>query len=57
LDIRIDEYEFDIFNQIRKLSGIKNEEVVTSFNPEKNHRIFKKSLKDKSAGKSGKQII
>lgn len=57
MDIRIDEYEFEIFNQIRKLSGIKNEEVVTSFNPEKNHRIFKKSLKDKSAGKSGKQII
>jgi hypothetical protein len=43
----------DIFDKIRKASGIKNEEIVMSFNPEKNHRIFKKQLNEKGAGKSG----
>jgi hypothetical protein len=43
----------DIFDKIRKASGIKNEDLVMSFNSEKNHRIFKKQLNEKGAGKSG----
>jgi hypothetical protein len=47
----------DIFDKIRKASGIKNEDLDMSFNPEKNHRIFKKQLNEKGAGKSGMQIL
>lgn len=57
LDIRLDEYEYELFNRIRQVSDVKNEDMVASFNPEKNHKIFKKQLNEKGAGKSGKQII
>ena len=57
LAVRIDDYAFEIFEKVRQISGIKNEDVVHSFDPEKNHRIFKKQLNEKGAGKSGKQII
>ena len=43
--------------RIRELSKLKNEEVVRSFDPEKNHRIFKSLDKKQGAGKSGKQIL
>ena len=36
LDIRIDEYSIELFERVRFLSGIKNEEVISSFNPEAN---------------------
>jgi hypothetical protein len=57
LEIRIDEYQSEPFAKIRQLSGLKNEDIILSFDPEKNHRIFKKQLNEKGAGKSGKQIL
>lgn len=36
---------------------MKNEDFTRSFDPEKNHKIFKKQINEKGAGKSGKQIL
>ena len=44
LEIRVDEYMNEEFEKIRKASGVKYEDLITSFDPEKNHRIFKKQL-------------
>jgi hypothetical protein len=44
LEIRVDEYMKEVFEKIRKVSGVKNEDLIASFDPEKNHRIFKKQL-------------
>lgn len=43
-NVRIDEYQNVIFNNIRLKSRISNEEIYRSFDPDVNHRIFKKQL-------------
>ena len=57
LELRFDEYAYHEFQRVRWLSQLKNEDVVRSFDPEKNHRIFKTQINEKGAGKSGKQIL
>lgn len=39
--IRIDEYQFKIFDSVRLNAGLPNDVIIKSFNPEMNHRIFK----------------
>jgi hypothetical protein len=39
--VRIDEYSKQTFEEIRKMGEISNEIIIKSFNPDKNHRIFK----------------
>ena len=55
--LKMKEYYFNGFENIRKLSSLKNEDFIKSFDPRLNHKIFKNQLDTKSAGKSGKSII
>jgi 1-phosphatidylinositol-4-phosphate 5-kinase len=57
ITLKFKEYHYKGFDQIRKASMICNEEFIKSFDPSLNHKIFKKQLSNKTAGKSGKSII
>ena len=45
------------FERIRNAYNVTNEELIKSFDPTTNHRIFKRNLQKKRGGKSGMQII
>ena len=48
------EYNHSVFSEIRQKAGIKLIDFSISFDPRQNHKLFKRNLNKKNAGKSGK---